>query len=173
MTSTLPEPPVALALDLDDDGHDFAHRIVEILQAVPGPRSVEEQNLMEAAAWAAVALRRGRRRDDGHRICLDDLRGLGLDEWVVEVAWVVGGDRRKGEEGQRRVGLATSVSARTVWVAFWIGKVEQARKWRLRSTWKTLASRADRECEPVVADLPDAQRRWLQRRLDRTRWPVR
>jgi hypothetical protein len=167
-----PEPLAALALDLDDDGLDLAVRIVEVLRAVPGPRSVEQQHDMEIAAWAAVALRRGRRCRDGRRIVLDDLRGLGLDDEVVGLAWVVGGDRRRGEEGARRTALAISLSARLVWTAWWIARVEQARELRKRTTWRTLAARADREAGWVIADMPGAARWWMQKRLDRTRWEL-
>ena len=164
-----PLEPYGTWLEHDGDALDLAARMVSLLVEMPGVRSLEDQQDMELSAWAAVALRRGRR--DGNRVSLEDIEGLGLTPEVVRVAWVVGGDRRRDEELQRQTVMANSMATRIVWTVYWIARVEQAREHLKRSTWQTLAAKAERETEGVMRDVQEPQRTWLRGRLDSSRWP--
>ena len=164
--------PYASWLHHDEDCTDLAVRMVSVLREMPGVRSLEDQQDMELSAWAAVALRRGR-RVQGRKVSLGDLEELSLDPEVIRTAWVVGGDRRQAEEHQRQVALATSVTARILWAVFWISRVRQARVMRKKPTWMTLAAKAERETEAVLREVPEPQGEWLRERLDKARRPCR
>ena len=159
--------PVGFWLIGDADAIGLAERMVEILRALPGVRSLTDQDCLEAAAWASIALRRGR-CPDGRRVDLNDLEFLGLSPDVLQAIWVVGGPRRQVEEGQRKTILAISPTIGMLWTVFWIAMAEQARAGS--RSWKTIHSRAERETAHVLHDLPDLQRRWLRDRLARARW---
>ena len=160
--------PYATWLAGDADALDLTQRMVSLLVEMPGIRDMETQKAWETAAWATIAIRRGRR--DGQRITLADLEQVGLDPMVIKVAWAVGGDRHRDEELQRQTVMANSMATRIVWTVYWISRVRQARVMRKKSTWLTLAARAERETEAVLRDVAAPQRSWLQQRLDRSRW---
>ena len=171
--SDLHEPELALAAWLADDADalDFVQRMVGLLRDLPGIRSAEHQAIWEQAAWAALALRRGRHR--GRRVTMDDLIALGLTPEAISIAWVVGGHRRRAEEPQRLTALRASKSIGIVWVAYWISRVEQARDRKKRTTWATTGARAERETEVVIRELPAPAAGWLDDRLARARRPRR
>ncbi len=166
-----PEATLTGWLEGDDAASELAHLIVNLLRELPGVRSVETQVEWEIAALAAVALRRGRRC--GRRVGVDDLEALGLHPEVIQAAWVVGGGRRRDEERERQVALAASETTKLVWVVFWLARVEVAREHRKRSTWMTLATRAERETEAVLSDVAEPQGEWLRERLAASRHPRR
>ena len=167
------EPELALAAWLahDDDAVDLVRSMIGLLRQIPGVRSADHQLTWEQAAWATLALRRGRHR--GRRVTMDDLIALGLAPEVITLAWVVGGPRRKIEEPRRQAALAASRGVSIVWVAFWISRVEQACSFKKKSTWRTLGARAERETEVVIRELPAPAAGWLDDRLARARRPRR
>lgn len=169
MSATDPGEHLAGWLHHDPGALELAVRMVQLLVDLPGVRSMETQVEWEQVAWAAVALRRGRR--DGRRVNIGDLEELILDPMVIKTVWVIGGDRRRDEEHQRGVALATSEITRLVWVVYWISRVKQAKATKKRSTWMTLAARAEKETEVVLRDVPDPQRAWFRERLDEARHP--
>ena len=169
----LHEPELALGAWLADDADalDLVHRMVDLLQQLPGVRSAEHQTMWEQAAWASVALRRG--RCQGHRATMDDLIHLGVAAEAVSIAWVVSAPRRKAEESGRQASLSSSKSTGIVWMAYWVARTEQARVTKKRSTWATVGARAERETEVVLRELPEPAATWLDDRLASARRPRR
>lgn len=160
---------LAAQFDLDEDAHDLAHRMVGILRELPGVRTLEDQQGLELAAWASISLRRG--RISGRRVAIEDLEVAGLDQSQVQLAWLVGGHRRQDEEQSRQTMLLVSMAARVFWTAYWVARAEQSRDSRKRSTWKALASRAERETAAQLQEIPEPQGSWLEERLARARLP--
>ncbi len=169
--SDLQEPELALAAWLahDDGALDLVHRMIDLLQELPGVRSAEHQATWEQAAWAAIALRRGRYQ--GRRVTLDDLIALGVEPEAIQAAWGIGAPRRKSEEPRRQAVLKASKCVGMVWTIYWISKVEQARDMKKRTTWATVGARAERETEAVLRELPEPAATWLDVRLAAARRP--